>query len=410
MSLHELAKKVHYSVGYLSKIENGHKPAPAGLARQCDAVLGAAGELASLAVSAPTPDTAARAINELHGIWTVRLTSDGGGDFAPIALHEQPVQADVAALMGLEFAARGLAAAARDELVLLGFRSQFDELRRLGQAFSPSVVLPTLFVQTRTVWALAEHAEGELRQRLFMLATRYAEFAGWMAQETGDDKSARWLTNLAVSLAVAGGDPHFGRYALIREADLAMYRHDAASTVRLAQEAQADEGAPARVRAIATVREAQGHALAGDHDGCMRVLDRASRLFEFAAVETVPGPVLGSTNVDDPVATARAWCLYEVGRPLEAAAALDSVISSLPATARRARALWGARRVLAYASAGEVDHACALTDPVLTDAEIVDSATARSELRLLSRTLVRWRNRMVVRDLMPRLAAALDTR
>lgn len=409
LSLSVMAKKVHYSIGYLHKTEIGRKAPTADLARRCDLALDAGGELAALVTAAPAseiPDHDDHA--DPDGIWTISLAADGSGDVVPLD-RTALLKTGAAALVGLGFSGHGVAAAARDELALLGFRAGFDELRRFGQTVSPSVVLPTLIVQTRTVRAIADRAEGALRRELFTLAARYAEFAGWMAQESGDDRSAAWLTASAVRMASSAGDQHFARYALVRQADLAMYRHDATSTVELAAEAQRDETAPARVRAIAAMREAQGHALAGDHDTCLRVLDRSARLFELAAADDPPGPVMGSPNMGDPIAIAGAWCLYEVGRPAEAAAALDLAVRTLAPGARRSRTLWGARLVLAYAGAGEVDHACVLTAGVLDGAEAVDSATARHDLRALRRTLLRWRTHPPVRELMPRLTRALYT-
>jgi len=414
LSLSTLAARVHYSTGYLSKIENGRKPPTADLARLCDAELGAGGRLAALVATGPVPGavhhdvTSDAADADEDDTWTISLASDGSGGVVPLD-RRKLLKTGAGALIGLGFSGHGVAAAARDGSALLAFRAQFDQLRRFGQTTSPSVVLPTLIVQTRTVGAIADRADPALRSELLGLAARYSEFAGWMAQEAGNDRAAGWLTSWAVDLAVAGGDRHFERYALVRKADLAMYRYDATSTIGLAGEAQRDETAPARVRAIATMREAQGHALAGDYDTCLRVLDRATRLFELAAVEDSPGPVLGSPNMNDPIATARAWCLYEVGRPAEAAAGLDLVVKGLAPDARRARALWGARLVLAHAVAGEIDHACASAGAVLDDAEIVDSATARHDLRALSRTLTRWRNHPPVRELMPRLTRVLHT-
>ncbi|MFG2296128.1 helix-turn-helix domain-containing protein [Streptomyces sp. NPDC048603] len=55
LSLAALARLVHYSKGYLSKIENGGKPATPDLARRCDAVLGAGGALAALVPELPHP-------------------------------------------------------------------------------------------------------------------------------------------------------------------------------------------------------------------------------------------------------------------------------------------------------------------------------------------------------------------
>ncbi|MGW1555829.1 nSTAND1 domain-containing NTPase [Streptomyces sp. NPDC002144] len=48
MSLADLARRTHYSKGYLSKIETGVKRATVDVARQCDHILGAGGELLRL--------------------------------------------------------------------------------------------------------------------------------------------------------------------------------------------------------------------------------------------------------------------------------------------------------------------------------------------------------------------------
>ncbi|MGW6867095.1 nSTAND1 domain-containing NTPase [Streptomyces sp. NPDC054912] len=56
LSLSALARLMHYSKGYLSKIENGTKPPTADLAQRCDEALGAGGALARL-----VPDTVPQA-------------------------------------------------------------------------------------------------------------------------------------------------------------------------------------------------------------------------------------------------------------------------------------------------------------------------------------------------------------
>src|SRR5215468_7716218 len=47
-TLGQFARRLHYSTGYLSKIENGLKPPSEDVARRCDAALGANGELLAL--------------------------------------------------------------------------------------------------------------------------------------------------------------------------------------------------------------------------------------------------------------------------------------------------------------------------------------------------------------------------
>ncbi|MFI8090195.1 helix-turn-helix domain-containing protein [Streptomyces sp. NPDC086080] len=55
LSLTDLARQTHYSKGYLSKIETGTKRATADVARVCDRVLGAEGELLRLVREGPPP-------------------------------------------------------------------------------------------------------------------------------------------------------------------------------------------------------------------------------------------------------------------------------------------------------------------------------------------------------------------
>ncbi|MFD9410571.1 helix-turn-helix domain-containing protein [Streptomyces sp. NPDC059989] len=55
MSLADLARRTHYSKGYLSKIETGAKPVTADVARRCDEVLGAGGELLRMAHETEPP-------------------------------------------------------------------------------------------------------------------------------------------------------------------------------------------------------------------------------------------------------------------------------------------------------------------------------------------------------------------
>ncbi|HET6855779.1 MAG TPA: helix-turn-helix domain-containing protein [Streptomyces sp.] len=55
ISLTALARSIHYSKGYLSKIENGGKPPTPDVARRCDEALGAGGALERLVPDVPTP-------------------------------------------------------------------------------------------------------------------------------------------------------------------------------------------------------------------------------------------------------------------------------------------------------------------------------------------------------------------
>jgi hypothetical protein len=138
----------------------------------------------------------------------------------------------------------------------------------------------------------------------------------------------------------------------------------------------------------------------------MRALDRASALLSAATLDAGQ-PVIGTANLVDPAEMIRGWCLYDLGRPRDAARIIDRQLATIPEGATRAQARYGVRRALAYAAAGDIDHACRLTSGLLDDLLRVRSATITTDLRALARTLGRHQKNPAARDLSPRLGTAL---
>ncbi|WP_244302296.1 helix-turn-helix domain-containing protein [Microbispora triticiradicis] len=412
LSLTDLAKLVHYSKGQLSKVERGLKAPSRDLVRLCDVKLGAGGALARLVPvsSDPPADLTTTDDADKKEVWLMRLSLDGQSWFQPIG-RRQVLSLGAMSVAGMGIGVTGGSSGAKaalgtgSESVLEASRALFDQYRRLGQIAHPTVVLPALVAQTHTLREVAAEAAPRVRRGLLRLGSRYAEYAGWLVQESGNDEGALWWTRLAVELATAGGDRHLASYGLVRRALITMYRQDAAQTVGLARQAQTG-GTPPRIRGLAAQREAQGHAIACDYDACMSALDRSRSLLAMEKADQ-DEPAIGTTNLPDPVAMITGWCLYDLGRPDEAAALLDRELGRLAPQAVRARVRFGVRRALAYAAAGEVDHACALTRDLLGDLVTVGSATITSDLRTLARMLNRYPKNPAVRDLSPELSAAL---
>jgi transcriptional regulator with XRE-family HTH domain len=404
LSLTDLGSLVHYSKSHLSKVETGAKTAGIDLARRCDAALGCEGELVRL-VRPPATTTPPPVGVEPGETWLLSLGADGQGQFATASRQEiagGPLSR-LASLPGLPGLAQAGQASA-DEATLASFRIMFDEVRRLGQRLSPGVLTPILVAHTHSLRAMAVHARPAQRKAALVLAARFAEYTGWMAQESGDDARAAWWTDQAVELASAGADDDMATYALVRRALITLYHHNAIETIELARRAQAGRCGP-RVRGLAAQREAQGHAIAGDYDECMRSLERAAVLLQRPDDEG--GPVIGTSNVVDPVAASTGWCLYDLGQPARSIEILQNELARIPLTAHRARARYLARLALALASEGDIAGACAAIEPVLGVHDQVDSATVRVDLRDLARTLNRWHRHPDVRQIMPRIMSAL---
>lgn len=407
LSLGELGKQVHYSKGHLSKVESGQKLASVALGRLCDAALEAHGDLLRLLPVAPTtgdPGDEPEVTDLGHDETWVVGVGDNGGYFAPVSGPHPMVNGTQAAL-GIVFGGQ----AKIDTTAALGpFLTRFDEARNLGQVAGPGVVFPLVIVETRTLRTLAGHAPPDEQAALFQLAARFAEFAGWMAQEAGDNRMAWWLTVQAVEMADAAGDPTLRSYALVRRADIALHQDDALSVIELTRQAQQHDRAPVRIRGLAAQREAQGHALVGDHTACARAIERSAVLLAEDAAAAHTGPALGSARTPDFVALMQGWCLHDLGRPAEAAEILDAAIARFPAGAHRARLRYQVRAALAYATAGELERACELIASLLDRAGILDSATIRHDLRSLVKVLGRWRSNPTVYALLPALTDLLQ--
>ncbi|MFF2652943.1 helix-turn-helix domain-containing protein [Streptomyces sp. NPDC058045] len=401
LSLTALAGAVHYSKAQLSKVERGLKTPSRDLVRLCDAALGADGALVALATrTAPaTPDEDEPGQLEEEE-WIMELSPDGPNRFRTVG-RRKVMGAGVTSLMTWGTAGAAPAAAASGAGMLEASRSLFTHYRRLGQSVAPALLLPALIAQTHTLRELSAHSNATDRRQLLALGSRYAEYVGWLVQETGDEQAALWWTRRAVDLAAAGGDQALAGYALVRRALITMYREDAEQTIALARRAQSG-ALPPRIRGLAAQREAQGHALAGDRTSCLHALDRARALLARHE-EGSEEPVIGTMHVPDPVSMATGWCLVDLGRPAEAGEELDRQLALVGSDALRTQVRYGVRRALAYASAGEIDHACALTEPLLDGVAMVRSATVTIDLRRLARVLARHSDHPAVRQLGPRL-------
>jgi len=406
LSLTELARAVHYSKGQLSKVERGLKAPSRDLARLCDTALGAGGALVALLPGRPAGEQAPEPEGGDEEVWLMQLSADGPSWFQPVG-RRQMMAAGAASVVRLGTSGvPGPPSGAESGKLLEASRSLFDHYRRLGQTVGPEFLLPVLIAQTHTLRELSNRVGSRTRRELLALGSRYAEYVGWLVQETGNEQAALWWTQRAVDLAAAGGDRDLGGYALVRRALVTLYREDAEQTVSLAQRAQ-DGKLPPRIRGLAAQREAQGHAIAGDHSACMRSLDRARALLARHAPDS-DAPVIGTMHLPDPVTMITGWCLYDLGRPREAAAIMDEQLVRVPSHALRTQVRYGVRRALAHAAAGEIDHACDLTAHLLGGAATVNSATIAADLRRLARVLGRHPRNPSVRALAPELGTALQ--
>ncbi|MFD3379062.1 MULTISPECIES: hypothetical protein [unclassified Streptomyces] len=256
----------------------------------------------------------------------------------------------------------------------------------LGREVPARVVLPAVAEQVRTLKEIALTGRNPDRA-LLRLAAHTAEFAGWMAQESGSEAAARCWTAEAGRLAARSGFNDLRGYSLVRRAELEMYAGRADAVIELCEAVYHHQYGP-RVRALAAQRAAQGHAMRGEELGSLRALDRARTLWASQPDEGPDGLLLGSATIGDPAQLVSGWCWLDLGRPRNAVELLRTGLRpARTSQGRRMRALFGARAARALAVEGELHEAVQLGRRSLRSADMTWSATAMTELRLLAGTL-----------------------
>lgn len=401
VSLGQFAEMAHYSKGHLSKIENGLKKPSREMAVRFDALLSAGNALARLVPPQDGPDaTAPPHPARQDRSWVIELNADGQARV--IAMNTPgfgllPTPVAVMRLHGSHPTALEPTKAAHADML--------TAIRRVGQTVGPRGLLLSIVPQIHALKALAQATRRGERDGFLLLTAHYAEYAGWLAQESGEREMAEEFTLDAAALAEESGDKDIPAYALIRLALIRLYEDDGKGVIDLAEHALTHRSVSPRVRGLALQRLAQGHALTGDLSNCLKNLDAAAGL--LGDVERADGeparPTLGSMHVINPVEAALGWCFYDLGRPRQAAEHLTRTMAGLPLNAQRSRARYGARYALSLYAMGEVTQACETASEVLDLATAVDSATIRTDLRRLRRGLSRWRGHSPVRELLPRL-------
>ncbi|WP_282105438.1 MULTISPECIES: helix-turn-helix domain-containing protein [unclassified Crossiella] len=380
LSLTQLAMHTHFSKGYLSKIETGSKRLGAELARTCDGLLKTGGTLTRLI----SPQSTAQPNTSSNSEYPTEMSLVRGEAPSPeVNRREALLLLAISPLLG-----GGRRDPAEPDVTLDYFTGLLDHDRKYGQRAAAPEVLRSVGTHLK----LLRERTGAMRavpRELILLDARYSEFAGWMAQEAGADKEAREWTAAAASTAASAGDHDMADYALVRQALVELYAGRARQTVALARQAQRRAQTPPRILALAAQREAQGHALLGDYDSCRRALERAEQSFAEDATRPLPGPVIGTQSVTNPVGMVTGWCLTDLGKHTEAAEILDRELGKVAPDALRTRVRFGVRLALAHARAGELDHACELTEQLLDGADLLASATVAADLGNLRQALHR---------------------
>ncbi|MFE4333406.1 helix-turn-helix domain-containing protein [Streptomyces sp. NPDC056831] len=329
-SVREFARRANVSEGQICNLESGlRNPTPA-VAAACDAAFGTGGELV-----------------ELAGAGRRGARAEGVVEAGP---------------------------------VVAGYERILWELKDIGRSTGPRFVTASMKSITRILTDAGPHAVGEQRAEIWLLASRFAEYTGWMAQEAGNPAEALRWTNLAVRWGAHGGDETVAAYALVRKAFIAQHRGDTCAAIGFADQAAGHPAANPVIRAHAARRAAQGHARRGDAGACREALER----FRSHAAEVIGDrtPHWGPRIENGNPRLIEASCMLSLRRFEQAADLFAAERRRRPAVPADSNSLarFAVRQATALAGVGRLDDACQIVEATLPVIKRIDSATVRAEL------------------------------
>ncbi|MGW1412133.1 DNA-binding protein [Streptomyces sp. NPDC002403] len=229
----------------------------------------------------------------------------------------------------------------------------YTQLRRVmiqtDNLIGPRHVLPALQQHLAALVARRRTARGADGARLLELETRYEELAGWLAQDSGDDRAAYGHTARALDTSHITGDHALTAYILGRKAQLAIDTGHATDALGLAAAARRTARPGSRLEVIAVMHQAHAHAVLGEEPDSLRNYDTALALLDASDDDGVWGSWLDVPYIH----TARARSYAALGRYDQAADGFQSALAALPPTYRRDRGVYLARAARAHAGTGD---------------------------------------------------------
>jgi hypothetical protein len=250
---------------------------------------------------------------------------------------------------------------------------------------------------------------GSDRTAMLRVASRIAEFAGFLYRDLGDLARCLYWHDRAMEWAQQSDDVAMQSYILLRKAQAAFDRRDATRMLDLTLAAGrwTDPLGPG-LRAEIHQQRARGEAMLGARDRDVRERLDMARTELASSTEPRAEDEPGCHYNDQLLALQTAICMSEAGRPAEAVVLYEEILAA-DTTSRRDRAYFSILMATSLAMSGEPDEAARVGCTALPTAVATGSRRSLGEANVLIGVLWPWRQRAQVRvlvDLLRSVATA----
>jgi transcriptional regulator with XRE-family HTH domain len=260
---------------------------------------------------------------------------------------------------------------------LLVVRRVVNDVDNYGR---PTALRPTVRDLLDFTDRLRRSASGDFRRQLLGVGALYAEFYGWLYEETDDLHSARYWTTQALQQAQSADEPDAIAYAYVRMAHLAALEEDPDRVMGLVRAARHTVGVSPALQAVVLRQEAIALASSGDWS-CLDRLDQALVLIGQREQRVTNEYELGYCFTEHQVDVQRAACFLELGCSDDAIEQYEQLRSGDLCLGDRG--MHTAKLALAYALSGDLSAAAACAMEALGVARATRSAAITRELRKL---------------------------
>jgi tetratricopeptide (TPR) repeat protein len=253
-----------------------------------------------------------------------------------------------------------------------------DQYYDMDNLAGPQSVVNIAPQQLRLVESLLSRARDKDRKQLLYVGARYAEFAGWIYQDSGALNSAMQMSSVALDFAQEMGDDTLCSYILMRRSNIASDARRPELALKLADAALNEAtNLPPRYRAVALRQRAHAFAQLNQLDDCTRTLELA---FKFADRSVDSEKDLAQYCTPEYVEMEAAHCWIELGQADRAIGTLQHSLVQWKPEYRRDLRLCLARLAVAHASSGQIENAVIVADRSLEIA--LDTKSFRTEDQL----------------------------
>jgi hypothetical protein len=138
----------------------------------------------------------------------------------------------------------------------------FRENARADAQTGPQYILPIIYPQLLLIEHLCQSAREPERRATLFIGAKFAEFCGWLCQDTGDTNAAIYWTNQALDYAHELDDPELLAYILTRKSNIVTEAGTPGHGLGLANAALSISGKIApTVRAVSLRHKGRAHCL-----------------------------------------------------------------------------------------------------------------------------------------------------